>query len=184
MMRRRKFILAAGAAAAGGGAGCGRSPNPWRFLTDSEAKTLEAITEQIIPADRDPGARWAGVVRYIDRQLVRRFHEHQDLYRRGLAAVEQDSRILHSRAFADLSGPHQAELLGLLEKGQAPGEGWKVLSSSQFFSTVISHTMQGFYGDPRHGGSRDGVGRKLLGIAHPPLRGRQLYGFRVPGERV
>jgi gluconate 2-dehydrogenase gamma chain len=183
-MRRRNFILAASAAVAAGGAGCGRSPNPWRFLTPAEAKTLEAITEQIIPGDRDPGARWAGVVRYIDRQLIRRFQEHQELYRRGLAAVEKSSRILHGRAFTDLSGSEQTELLALLEKGQAPGEGWKALSSSQFFGTVISHTMQGFYGDPRHGGNRDDVGRKLLGIAHPPVRGRQLYGFRVPGERV
>jgi gluconate 2-dehydrogenase gamma chain len=33
--------------------------------------------------------------------------------------------------------------------------------------------MQGFYGDPRHGGNREGVSWKMLGLPYPPIRGRQ-----------
>jgi gluconate 2-dehydrogenase gamma chain len=35
--------------------------------------------------------------------------------------------------------------------------------------------MQGFYGDPRHGGNRAGVGWKVVGLRYPPIRGRLKY---------
>jgi len=34
------------------------------------------------------------------------------------------------------------------------------------------HTMMGFYGDPRHGGNKDRVSWKMLGVPDPPIRGR------------
>jgi hypothetical protein len=34
------------------------------------------------------------------------------------------------------------------------------------------HAMMGFYGDPRHGGNRERVSWKMLGVADPPIRGR------------
>ncbi len=56
--------------------------------------------------------------------------------------------------------------------GKAPGALWKQLSSAEFFGYVVDHTMQGFYGDPRHGGNRDGVSWKMLNLPYPPIRGR------------
>ena len=41
-----------------------------------------------------------------------------------------------------------------------------------FFDLLVAHTMQGFYGDPRHGGNRERVSWKMLGVASPPVRGR------------
>ena len=41
-----------------------------------------------------------------------------------------------------------------------------------FFDMLVAHAMQGFYGDPRHGGNRERVSWKMLGVASPPLRGR------------
>ena len=35
-----------------------------------------------------------------------------------------------------------------------------------------SHTMQGFYGSPRHGGNRNAVSWKIPGVRNPPIRGR------------
>ena len=29
--------------------------------------------------------------------------------------------------------------------------------AKEFFDLILAHTMQGFYGDPRHGGNRDAV---------------------------
>jgi gluconate 2-dehydrogenase gamma chain len=37
---------------------------------------------------------------------------------------------------------------------------------------LVAHAMQGFYGDPRHGGNRERVSWKMLGVASPPVRGR------------
>ena len=48
-------------------------PVPFKYLTPEQAACVEAITEQIIPADQDPGAKWAGVVHYIDLSLAGEF---------------------------------------------------------------------------------------------------------------
>jgi gluconate 2-dehydrogenase gamma chain len=63
----------------------------------------------------------------------------------------------------------------MMEQGRAPGEAWKEIPSTKFFELLLQQTMQGFYGDPRHGGNREGTGWKVLGIPYPPIRGRQHY---------
>jgi hypothetical protein len=47
---------------------------------------------QLIPTDRDPGAREAGVIHYIDIQLAKRLRKHQAAYRKGIAALDAGSR--------------------------------------------------------------------------------------------
>jgi gluconate 2-dehydrogenase gamma chain len=179
-LSRRKFLQAAiaAAAASGAGVGCGGTKNPWRFLTVDEARTLAAICDQIIPEDEDPGAVWAGVVNYIDRQLCGPLERLRDSYRSGLAAVESSSRALYGAGFRELAVARQVELLTLMEVGKAPAESWGQISSHAFFSLLVDQTMQGFYGDPRHGGNRDGVSWKMLGIPYPPIRGRLHFDVR------
>jgi len=159
------------AAATGTGLGCG-AKTPWRFLTVDEARTLAALCDQIIPPDEDPGAAWAGVVNYIDRQLCGPLEELRGSYRAGIIAVEQSSRVLYGAAFADLKADQQTELMTQMEQGRAPAEAWKEIPSQRFFDLLVDHTMQGFYGDPRHGGNREGACWKMLGIPYPPIRGR------------
>lgn len=174
-LSRREFLEVAFAAAAASGIGvaCGRNGTPWRFFTIDEAQTLAAISDQIIPPDQDPGASWAGVVNYIDRQLGGPFENLQNTYRIGLAAVNQSSRLACGKKFADLDTTQQIELLQRFEREQVPEAVWHEVSSSEFFSMVIDHAMQGYYGDPRHGGNRDAVSWKMLGLPYPPIRGRQ-----------
>ena len=153
VLERRKFLHAAGAAAiAGAAAGCA-AKSPWRFFTLDEARTLQAICESIIPADEDAGARQAGVVHYIDRQLAGKFREHRKTYRDGLAAVK-------GRPAADL--------------GRAP-------ETRAFFGLVVTHAMQGFYGSPRHGGNRDYIGYRIMGLAVPNLLGPEHLVMAPPG---
>ena len=80
--------------------------------------------------------------------------------------------MLYGSSFAALPAVRQVELLTLMEQGQAPAEAWKQISSTQFFDLLLDQTMQGFYGDPRHGGNREGISWKMLGIPYPPIRGR------------
>jgi gluconate 2-dehydrogenase gamma chain len=173
---------AAGAVASGALAGCGRATGPWRFLTAQEARTVEAIAERLIPTDQDPGGQWAGVVRYIDRQLAGRFsfRAFRELYRQGLAGVDQASAALFHAAFTELKAERQVAVLKALEKGQAPGDIWKRVSPRQFFDALLNHTMQGYYGDPRHGGNRDGVGWRALGLPPGLVRGREQHDLRQP----
>jgi gluconate 2-dehydrogenase gamma chain len=159
-MDRRRFIVAG---LAGTAIGCARSKSPWRFLSVREARTLEAFCAHIIPQDRDPGAVQAGVVVFMDRQLTQFYKPLQKTYRQGIATVDQQSVSFAGRAFADLPAASQLEMLGRLERD--PG-------TKPFFDLLVAHTMQGFYGDPRHGGNRDRASWMMLGVASPPLRGR------------
>jgi gluconate 2-dehydrogenase gamma chain len=43
---------------------------------------------------------------------------------------------------------------------------------------VRSHTLEGYYGAPRHGGNRGAVSWRMLGLAEPPVRGRAQYDLR------
>ena len=172
MVRRRTFLGAGlSAAMAGAGISCGGAGRGagWRFFTAAEAQAVEAICEQIIPADRDAGARQAGVVDYIDIQLTRHFKRYQKTYRQGIAAVDRASRAKFGKRFAELAAGQQTEALIEVEE-----------NSRTFFDLILTHTRQGFYGDPRHGGNRNMASWKMLGLPFPPVRGRQRYGEGQP----
>jgi len=174
-IRRRRFIEFGVSAAVAGTTACSRVQSPWRFLRPDEARTVQAICEQLIPEDQDAGATRAGVVNFIDRQLAGFYREYQTAYRRGIAGTDESSRALFQAGFADLNAQQQTAVLTAMERGRAPGEIWKQTSSKAFFELILSHAMQGFYGSPRHGGNQDAVSWKMLGVPVPPVRGRLVY---------
>jgi gluconate 2-dehydrogenase gamma chain len=177
---RRKFIQVTTAAAAGSMVCCTNKKSPWRFFTLDEGQTVAAIAERLIPADQDPGATEAGVVNFIDLQLMGPYKRYRASYRQGLKGVERASLEMFGHRFTELSPERQDEVLKALEGGGAVGEAWKDFSSKDFFSLILSHTMQGFYGDPRHGGNRGRVSWKMLGLPYPPIRGRLHHDLRKP----
>jgi gluconate 2-dehydrogenase gamma chain len=174
-LSRRRFVQVAWAAVAASGVSCGGTRSPWRFLNVDEARTLAAMCDQIIPPDQDPGAAWAGVVNYIDHQLCGPFKNLRMTYRQGIASVNRSSRRLFGATFVDLIPAKQVELLTAMEGDKVSGEEWKQMPSAEFFRLVVDHTMQGFYGDPRHGGNREAASWKMVGLPYPPIRGRQHY---------
>ena len=180
---RRAFVKAAGAAV--GGVilvpACTPSLGTWRFFADAEATVVDAIAEQIIPADQDAGARAAGVVNYIDRQLAGAFRRHQASYRTGIAGVQQTSNIMFGRAFEALEWPRQTDVLRSLENGEALGTIWGTESARSFFELIRDHVMQGFYGSPRHGGNRGFVSFRMIGIDYPRIVGQNRYEI-APGR--
>src|ERR1700733_15206058 len=101
---RRRTLLGAGLSAVAGAAISCRttqSHGEWRFFSDDEARTVEAITAQLIPSGPGPGAREAGAVHYIDIQLSRRFRKHQRAYRDGLEIVDETSRKVAGKRFVE-----------------------------------------------------------------------------------
>jgi gluconate 2-dehydrogenase gamma chain len=172
---RRKFIQVTTAAAAGSMVSCRASRSPWRFFTLEEGQAVAAICERLIPSDQDPGAAEAGVVDFIDLQLMGPYKRYRAAYRQGLRGVEQLSRQRFGHVFRELSAQNQDEVLRDLERGGVAGDAWQGISSKDFFSLILSHTMQGFYGDPRHGGNRGRVSWKMLDLPYPPIRGQLHY---------
>jgi len=172
---RRRFLGAAAAAVAIPAASCNRENSPWRTLTTAEAATAAAVCECLIPGDEFPGAGWAGAVNYIDTQLYGHYRKHRGLYRAGLAALDAASRERYGKPFAEAPAPSQVELLERVEKGAAPADSWKPAEQKRFFATILAHTMQSYYGDPRHGGNRDGAGYRSIGLTSTPVRGRSQH---------
>jgi len=169
-MRRRTF-LAAGIA--GSTVACRSRGSSWRFFTAQEARTVEAICAQIIPEDEDAGAITGGVVHFLDKQLSGFYKPLQKNYRAGIAEIDRKSIEFGGKRFAELPSASQAELLQHIERDPA---------LKPFFSLLVDHAMQGFYGDPRHGGNRDRVSWKMLGVPYPPVRGRLRYDLTDPAK--
>jgi len=172
---RRRFIEVATAAAAGSMVCCTNRKSPWRFFTLEEGQTAEAVCERLVPADQDPGAAEAGVVNFLDLQLMGPYKRFRASYRQGLKGVDQTSARMFGNRFTELTPERQDEVLKVLERGGATGDAWREISSNDFFALILSHTMQGYYGDPRHGGNRGRVSWKMLGLPYPPIRGQLHY---------
>jgi len=155
---------------------CFRQASSWLFFTDEEAKCVVALCEQIIPADEHGGgATEAGVIHYIDRQLVAVFDYDQVIYQQGIAALQANCLELHGQRFESLEAEEQQTICSAMEKDALPAEAWGDLGQSRFFNQVIRHTMQGFYGAPRHGGNRNYMSYQMMGLDYPLVVGRNQY---------
>jgi gluconate 2-dehydrogenase gamma chain len=170
VLTRRQFALAGALTGVAAVCGCHTATgNSWSVLSAEHARNLASLCDQIIPADDFPSASQAGVVTYIDRQLARHYRRHQKAYSDGLDQADSMSRHRTGLAFADAQPSQQFEITAALEK-----------QNRAFFELVRQHTMEGYYGSPRHGGNRDAVSWRMLGLDEPPLRGRAQYDLR-PG---
>src|SRR5262245_26328149 len=94
----------------------------YKVLRPGQVAALEAIAEQIIPADQDPGAREGGAVHYLDNVLAGYQSERLPLYAAGLEGTEQTSHLLFGRDFVKLSFDQQTTVLKSLEQDTAQGE--------------------------------------------------------------
>jgi gluconate 2-dehydrogenase gamma chain len=116
------------------------------FFDEAEWRLLDAMTARIIPTDRDPGAREARVVRFIDRYLsgigyiyasadgsgflrvegkeadawLQRVRACQDRYRQGLGTVEELSRQMFQGPFVELAEDQQDDVLAALSGWPKP----------------------------------------------------------------
>jgi len=173
-LTRRQFVAVGTLGGAALTVGCGhRAGAGWEFLTEAQARTLKCICDQIVPRDDFPSAAEAGVLSYIDKQLVRHYRPHQDVYRDGLEQAEAQSRKRFGKEMAELAAADQLAAVLDLERDH-PG----------FFEMVRNHTLEGYYGAPRHGGNRDEMSWKMLGLGDPPLLGRAQYDLtRSQGDK-
>ena len=160
------------------------------YLQEPEVRFLEAAVEHLIPTDElSPGARDAGVVVYIDRQLAGSWGVHgrqyrsgpwmegtpqqgyqsrftpQEVYRIAIREINQYCKTAFDRPFAQLAPDAQLRLLKQLEKDEIA---LPSLSSQFFFDLLWRNTEEGFFADPLYGGNRDKVGWKLLGFPGLP----------------
>jgi gluconate 2-dehydrogenase gamma chain len=164
---RRSFL----AGAVLGTAGCRQDPGARLALSGEEARTLNAICDRLIPADQDPGAAATGAVEFIDLQLAGPYARYRRAYREGLQRAAALGNRMFGKPLDQLAAVERLAVVTRLEAEARP-----------FFEMVLAHTMQGFYGSPRHGGNRDYASWRMLRVPASPVRGRILYDLRRAKE--
>ena len=146
---------------------------PLRFFIESEALIVAAAASRIFPSDDSgPGAKEAGVVIFIDRQLGGPYG--RDRYRytqgpfdenaapefgyQGKATPRETYRegLKGLKGFDRLSPEDQDKQLGQIE-------------TSHFFALLRQNTIEGMFCDPLHGGNADMVGWQLVGFPGPRM---------------
>ncbi len=146
---------------------------PLKFFSAEEAKTVAAATARIFPSDASgPGANEAGVAIYIDRQLAGPYGRDKYRYTKGpwvqsvpehgYQAKETPREIYKagiptlSDNFASLTPAQQDEKLQSME-------------STTFFRLLRTHTIEGMFCDPMHGGNAGMIGWQLIGFPGPRM---------------
>jgi hypothetical protein len=132
----------------------------FRALTLAQGKLLEAIAEQLVPADEFPGARDAGVVSYIDGVLAGPYGKfYKSHYDHGLQAIETYSVKQFQKAFVSLDPAQRTDILSKFESGAADGE-----SGQRFFNLILMQTFEGYYAQSRHGADGANPSWKMIGF--------------------
>jgi hypothetical protein len=113
-----------------------------QFFTPEEYKTVDQVTELIIPKDDSPGAHDAGVGEFIDF-MVAHDEKLQYPFRTGITWLNAFSTANHGRDFPSLSSDQQEALLGRLayRSKRAPTE----VQGQQFFDLIREYTVMGYY---------------------------------------
>jgi gluconate 2-dehydrogenase gamma chain len=146
---------------------------PLRFFTESEALIVAAAASRIFPSDDSgPGAREAGVVIYIDRQLGGPYG--RDRYRYTQGPFNENAPV--EFGYQGKATPRETYREGL--KGLAgfdrlsPEEQdnqLRKIETTHFFALLRQNTIEGMFCDPVHGGNVDMVGWQLIGFPGPRM---------------
>lgn len=115
--------------------GCAPDPaSPLAFLTEREAALVDSLAEGIIPATNTPGARAAGVVRYVDMLLdVFSSHEERMAFRDHVARTGRDLARMDAKTLDDLGPADRDAFLAQME------------SEGTFFPKLKAWTVMGYY---------------------------------------
>ena len=128
---------------------------PFANISTAQTAELEAIVDQIIPADETPGATDTGVVYFIDVALGGFMAGNKESLQQGLQdlASRANSMSADGSLFSELSFDQQTILL-------------KEIEETEFFDTLYFLTMMGMFCLPQYSGNHDEIGWALLGFDH------------------
>ena len=149
---RRVAVLLGGSvsapAIAGILAGCGtgkdEQPGGSRALSSEQTEMVATIADHIIPRTGTPGARDAGVPRFVDEMLAT-FYPADDKARflAGLADLDERARRAHDREFLRCIDADQVALLTALDAeaiASTPNQ-----REPHWFRTMKELTLLGYY---------------------------------------
>lgn len=156
------------------------------FFNEAEAAFIEAAVDRLIPPDANgPSATEAGVNSFIDKQLAGAWGAGERLYRPGpwqqgkptqgyqlpftpaelfrtaLRGIRADLQASGSQPFEKLSGIEQDTYLTMLQTTPRDLQG---VPGNVFFESLLSMTIEGYFGDPVYGGNKGMAAWKMIGF--------------------
>ncbi|NEI72432.1 gluconate 2-dehydrogenase subunit 3 family protein [Rhizobium lusitanum] len=172
------------------------------YFNDEEWRFIIAAVDRLIPSNEDgPGALDLHVPEFIDRQMETDYghgarwylqgpyypdsdftlgyqmrYSPRELYRAAIPEVDDYCRKTHGKAFADLDGVAQGEMLAALQKGVAPLNSVK---PNEFFLHLLANTKEGYFSDPMYGGNYKMGAWKMIGF--PGARADFTDWMKTPG---
>ena len=156
----------------------GKNPNnkikvALRFFSQAEALIVAAAASRIMPSDETgPGAKEAGVVIYIDRQLAGPWGRDRWRYTHEPFDEHVDANFGYQGA-APPRQVYRDALKGMAGFDVLPAEQQdaklRQMEDSLFFKMLRSNTIEGMFCDPIHGGNVDMVGWQMVGFPGPRM---------------
>jgi Gluconate 2-dehydrogenase subunit 3 len=115
---------------------------PPKFFTPAQHRTVDILSELIIPADdRSPGARAAHVADYIDFALSESSAEAKAAWTDGLAALDAASTAQTGKPFVEATPEHQTAILTEAAKNEFN----PTTPLEKFFREAKGRTIFGYY---------------------------------------
>ena len=91
-----------------------------RFFSNVQYRTIDRLTDIIIPSDdQSPGAHAAGVRFYVDTVLHYEDEGTQQTWRNGLAAVDEAARTSFNKSFGECSIQEQENVVAVMARNEA-----------------------------------------------------------------
>ncbi len=125
---------------------------PYRLLQASEAETLEAIGETLVP-----GARDAGIAHFIDHQVSVPAEEallearilnvrppYADFYKAAIRAIDKAAAVQSDQRFAWLPADAQRDFVNLMRQNKL--QGWQGPPSGFVYFVLRSDAVDVVYG--------------------------------------
>jgi gluconate 2-dehydrogenase gamma chain len=133
-------------------------------FTPERRRTLRAVVARILPGTEGPGAEQTNVAVGFERAMQ---HDACRGLRPGVEAfldyLETRSQQLHGTEFRGCAHEVQDDLLRAIERSPDPG-------ARLLFRVLIAFSLEGFLGDPVHGGNRDCLGWEFAGLRPADVR--------------
>lgn len=129
-----------------------------------EEALLDAVVSRLMPSgDSLPGAKETGVMDYLRNALTERHWSlRRDRILEGCQHLQSLAREQYGDAFDALPPKDQDALLRHLENGRVDTD---TFAGQQWLHDLLELTLEGFLGDPVHGGNRDELGWSVIGYA-------------------
>jgi hypothetical protein len=112
-----------------------------RFFSNEQYRTIDSLTEIIIPSDeQSPGAHAAGVRFYIDTVLHYADPLTQQHWRTGLAAIDETARAQFGKAFGECTTDEKERLV----ESMARNEKTPSTELEHFFHVLKQMTVEAY----------------------------------------